>query len=84
MANKRIETVFFFHQLVDGLRHDPDLVDVILGKDRQMVDLPLDGDKFRRADRLVRDGYRHHDRDQRILGSEGGKGIGHSALSFMV
>ena len=37
----------------------------------------FDGDKLGGADGFIRDRDRDHDRDKRILGREGGEGLGH-------
>ncbi len=69
-AEQRVQPVLFLEKRDHRLRHRADAVDVVIGKDRRVIDRALDGDQLGRAQVLVRGRDRHHHRDQRVAGGE--------------
>ncbi len=74
-AKERIQPLFLAKQVKDGLRHDVHPVEIVIGKNRQVVHCGFDFEQFGGADILVRGGDRDHDRDEAILRCEGMGGL---------
>src|SRR6056297_2255927 len=66
-TEKRVKPVLDAEEIEHRLRHHPQPVEIIGGKDRQVVHRALDLDQFGGAHVLVRGGDGNHDRDETIL-----------------
>jgi hypothetical protein len=73
---QRVEAVVLIHQGVDGLGDLAHAITLVPAEDRHVIHLPFDGDQFGGADRDIRGRHGDHHGDKRVLGGEGGKGVG--------
>ena len=75
-AEERVKPVFLFEQFEDDVAHAAHAVGIVIGENRKVIHDLLDIHQLGRADRCIRDGYRHHQRDKGIFGAK----FGHRAL----